>query len=136
MAAWQLVREPRALVLSTFDVPREIAARGRARRWLIAVLALPVLFLLVQHGHRAIDALGSAPLRSVQSYDPSALPPSTADSAFVRALSGLTQVALLPGHRIELLTDGPTSLARLEQARGPKPGLRDESLLHSESGAA
>ena len=89
----------------------------RRRRWplVVAVLALPALFLLLQLGHRAIDALGSAPVQSVHSYDPSAPVPSIAESTFVRALSGLTQVALLPGHKIELLTDGPTALSRLEE---------------------
>ena len=96
-------------------MPREITAPRRSRRWVIALLALPVLFLLLQLGHRAIDALGSDPVRSVSPYEPSGLHPSISDSAFVRALSGLTQVALLPGHRIDLLVDGPHTIARLEE---------------------
>ena len=81
----------------------------------MAILALPVLFLLVQLGHRGIDAIGSEPIRSIRTYDSSASLPSVSDSAFVRALSGLTQVALLPDHRIELLTDGEATIARLEE---------------------
>ena len=96
----------------------EILARGRRWRWLAVLLAPPVLFLLAQLRHRAVDALGSVPLRSVRAYDSTALPPSIADSAFVRALSGLTQVALLPGNSIELLTDGTATVARLEQDLG------------------
>src|SRR5690349_17263572 len=85
------------------------------RRWILVVLALPVLFILAELGHRAIDALGSDPVKSVSAYDPSQPIPSVADTGFVRALAGLTQVALLTGHRIELLTDGPGTLNRLEQ---------------------
>ena len=97
-------------------MPPKPSGKPRRRwRWILAILAIPGLFFLLQGGHRVLDALGSAPVRSVRVLDGSAALPAVADSGFSRALSALAEIDLEPGNQVELLIEGPETLGRIEK---------------------
>ena len=62
-----------------------------------------------------LDALGSAPVRSVRVLDESNSSPAVSDSAFSTVLSALAEIDLEPGNQVELLIAGAETLGRIEQ---------------------
>lgn len=78
------------------------------------VLAVPVGLIAAQLWHRMVDTLGTRPVRSVRSLGVPATPPAVTSTQFISALGALTRTPIRPGHQVELLIDGPATLARLE----------------------
>jgi cardiolipin synthase A/B len=102
------------------DLPaRSPPAQVRRRRWIRWIVGLtlgvPLAVLLAQVGHRILDTLGTAPVRSVRPLGDSAAVPATHEPGFVQAMAALAETPMHPGHQIELLTDGAASLARFER---------------------
>lgn len=88
--------------------------RRHLRRIAWLALSVPLVVLAAQVGHRILDTLGTAPVRSVRTLGDSAEIPAADDPGFLQAMAALAETPMYPGHRIELMTDGAASLSRLE----------------------
>lgn len=84
-----------------------------ARRAIAIALIIPALLVLAQVGHRLIDTVGTAPVRSIRSCGESTEAPAADEPEFLRTMAVLAETPFAPGHRLELLTDGGATLARL-----------------------
>ena len=91
-----------------------IVRRAVLKRILWGIVALPVAVAGVQIWHRMMDAYESRPVREVYTLGPPRQSPTVESTEFLAALSGTTEVAMTPGHDIELLLDGATTLAGIE----------------------
>jgi cardiolipin synthase len=92
----------------------QIVRRAVLKRIVWGIVALPVAVAGVQIWHRMMDAYESRPVRVVRTLDPAKQVPGVESADFLGALSGITEVAMTPGHRIELLLDGASTLAGIE----------------------
>ncbi|MFO0096376.1 MAG: phospholipase D-like domain-containing protein, partial [Gemmatimonadaceae bacterium] len=88
---------------------------ARWRRWVAgAVFVAPLVYAGAQTWHRFADAFGTTPVR-VRGAAVGAAVPAVDSPAFRHTLSALTQTTMQPGHHVELLVDGPATLARIDR---------------------
>jgi cardiolipin synthase len=80
---------------------------------LAIALGIPVLVVLAQVGHRWFDTIGAAPVRRVRVLGPAPTPLIAGAPDFVRTMTALTGTPLLPGHGLEVLTDGAATFERM-----------------------
>jgi cardiolipin synthase len=83
------------------------------KRLIAIALSLPVLLLLAQVGHRWFDTIGAAPVRRVRVLGSPRTPLVAGAPDFVRTMTALTGTPIVPGHGIELLTDGAPTFERM-----------------------
>lgn len=88
------------------------AVRRRSKLWLL--LLIPIGLLGIQVVHRMVDVLGSRPVRGVRPTGGADRMPAVESREFLATFTGLTSTALLAGNHVELLFDGPGTLARIE----------------------
>lgn len=100
------------------QLPSPSLSPSRQRRWRRPVLVLlvfaPLVWALAQTWHRFADAFGTGTITAIRPA-PGEPVPAVDSPQFLAALSTLTQTAMLPGHRIEMLIDGPATMARLDE---------------------
>jgi cardiolipin synthase len=91
-----------------------IVRRAVLKRILWGIVALPAAVVGVQLWHRMMDANESRPVHLVRTLGPSRATPAVESADFLGALSGITEVAMVPGNQVELLLDGATTLSGIE----------------------
>lgn len=74
----------------------------------------PLIYALAQTWHRLDDAFGTSAVHAPPDGGDAAVAP-VGSVAFQHELRRFTQTAMEPGHRVELLVDGPMTLAHLDQ---------------------
>ena len=93
---------------------RRLARRVLARRLAWLIIALPLVWMGIQLWHRMGDAFETRPIKSVVAISKSGELPGVETPGFVSAISSLTETAMVPGNRVELLLDGTTTLTGIE----------------------
>ena len=95
---------------------RQMMRDMRKRRIVGLILAIPLIWITIELWHRFNDAFDARPVREVRALtiSDSDSVPSVASPDFVSALSALTETSMVPGHNIELLLDGESTLKGIE----------------------
>jgi cardiolipin synthase len=94
---------------------RHIVRRAVLKRILWGIVAMPIAIVGVQLWHRMMDAYESRPVHAVHPLGSSKDAPAVGTPDFLGALSGITEVTMVPGNHVELLLDGATTLSGIEQ---------------------
>lgn len=95
-------------------LPRTRRQQQVARLLAVAFFFVPLVFALAQTWHRFADTFGTTDIRVLRPIGMDSVP--AADSPrFRTALAAFTQTTMEPGHRVDLLVDGPATMARLDQ---------------------
>jgi cardiolipin synthase len=88
--------------------------RAAVRRVVLIIILAPFLYIAGQLWHRVADAFGMRSVQQVRAFRLGQVP-GVETAEFRAALAGLTETTMLPGHSVELLVNGPATLARIEQ---------------------
>lgn len=95
-------------------VPRTARRPRVALGCAVVFFLAPLIYALAQTWHRFADAFGTTSIRVLQPLGQDTVP--SVDSPLFRSvLAAYTQTAMVPGNRVELLVDGPATMARLDQ---------------------
>lgn len=97
---------------------KRLAPRTRRQRQVVRLLAVaffvaPLVYAVAQTVHRFADAFGTTGIEVLRPLGQDTVP-SVDSPRFRTVLAAYTQTAMEPGHRVELLVDGPATVARLD----------------------